>query len=145
MFSKNHASIFTLFFMLFFFVVFTNCTIVSKQTSIAFTIFFFTFFSSIFFFSSIWKIFSFDQFFAFSIQNEKKNNYMQNALRYMIDKKQIRINEHASKSNALIEFHDIDDYVSKSKKKWKNWRNREKIWKTRRKNTLIIYFNNSWR
>ena len=42
---------------------------------------------------------------------------MQNALRHIIDEKHVRINEHASKSNALIEFHDIDDYLSKSKKK----------------------------
>ena len=82
--------------------------------------FFFTFFSSFFSLFSTFFIFFFDQFFSFSIQNEKKNeenDYMQNALRHMIDKKHVRINEHASKSDALIEFHDIDDYVSKSKKK----------------------------
>ena len=42
---------------------------------------------------------------------------MQNALRHMIDEKHVRISEHASKSNSLIEFHDIDDYLSESKKK----------------------------
>ena len=42
---------------------------------------------------------------------------MQNALRHIIDEKHVRINEHASKSNVLIEFHDIDDYFSKFEKK----------------------------
>ena len=42
---------------------------------------------------------------------------MQNDLRELSDKKNVHIREYDSKSNALIEFHDIDDYVSKSKKK----------------------------
>ena len=51
---------------------------------------------------------------------------MQNDLRELSDEKNVHIRKYDSKSNALIEFHDLDDYVSKSKKKIKKIKEIEK-------------------
>ena len=42
---------------------------------------------------------------------------MQNALRDFDDEKNVVVRKFDSKSNAFVEYHDIDEYVSSKKKK----------------------------
>ena len=54
----------------------------------------------------------------------RQKKFLQNALRDFDDEKNVIVREFDSKSNAFVEYHDIDEYVSS---KMKIEENQEKI------------------
>ena len=77
---------------------------------------FFIFFSSSFSSSASNISFFFDQFFRSSIHDETEKNFLQNVLRDFDDEKNVIVREFDSKSDAFVEYHDIDEYVSSKMK-----------------------------